>query len=280
MTHHAHRHDGGHTHRGEAGLADLLDLDAEVFAPHLDDLITWVDEHTTATPGTIADVGSGTGTGTLALARRFEAARIVAVDQSPAMLDRLRDAARARGLTDRVRTVEADLDDAWPPIGSVDLAWAAASLHHVEDPDRLLRDLHGALTPGGLLVVVEMDTLPRFLPHDIGFGRPGLEERYHEEVARDGWNAYPNWGSHLERAGFEVVQERGFAFEAHPAPPSANRYARDYLGRVRSALADRLDADDLAALDRLLRDEAPESVLNRADLTVRRARTAWAARRP
>ncbi|MFI6578620.1 class I SAM-dependent methyltransferase [Nocardiopsis sp. NPDC050513] len=272
--HHRHR-----THDHEAGTADLLDLDAEALGTYLDDLTAWADGHTDAAPGLVADVGAGTGTGTLALARRFPEARVVAVDRSPLMLDRLRDTARERGEGDRVRVVEADLDAAWPPVGTLDLAWASSSLHHVADPDRLLTDLYAALRPGGLLVVVEMDAPPRFLPEDLGIGRPGLEERCHEIGDLGRWNAHPNWGPHLERAGFAVAEERGFDIAVHPAPPSARRYARLYLRRVRSALAGRLDAGDLDTLDRLLADDGPHAITHRGDVAVRGSRTAWAAHR-
>jgi len=259
-------------------MADVLDLDAEVFGPYLDELTGWVAGHVPGDPRTIADAGAGTGVGTVALARRFEHARLVAIDRSPVVLDRLGAAALRQGLTDRLRVVAADLDAAWPPIGPVDLVWASSSLHHVEHPDRLLGDLRAALGPDGLVVVVEMDGLPRFLPDDVGVGRPGLEARCHEVAARAGWNAHPDWRPHLERAGFEVVGQRGFPVEVDPAPRAAARYARTLLGALRSAHGDRLAADDRDALDRLLADDAPESLSRRGDLAVRGSRTAWAAR--
>ncbi|MFK0290684.1 class I SAM-dependent methyltransferase [Streptomyces sp. NPDC090442] len=275
--HHDHQAD---RHDHEAGLADRLDLDAEVLGPLLDEVTDWVRGRTTATPRAIVDVGAGTGTGTAALARRFPEARLVAVDRSPVMLDRVAATARAQGLAERLRVIPADLDVAWPEIGAVDLAWLASSLHHAQDPDRLLRDLHGALRPGGLLVVVEMDGMPHFLPDDLGIGRPGLEARGKEAMARARWNAYPNWRPHLERAGFAEVTERTFTFDLHPAPPAAHRYAHGVLSTLRHGLADHLAADDLDTLDRLLAADAPESVLHRDDLIVRGSRIAWAARRP
>ena len=284
MTQHAHHHhghlDGGDAHHDESGLADMLDLDAQVLSSYLDEVIDWVRRHAPKAPRKVADVGAGTGTGSLALARRFKAAEIVAIDQSAVMLDRLRAAARGTGLDDRLRTVQADLDTAWPPVGAVDVAWAASSLHHVADPDRVLRDIHAALNPGGLLAVIEMDALPRFLPDDIGLGRPGLETRCHEAAAQAGWNSHPNWRPHLERAGFEIAAQRGFTIEASPAPPSTGRYAHGYLRRIRSALDGRLATDDLSTLDYLLADDNPDALLRRRDLTVRGRRTAWAARRP
>jgi ubiquinone/menaquinone biosynthesis C-methylase UbiE len=65
--------------------------------------------------------------------------------------------------------------------------WAASSLHEVADPDRVLSNVYAALHAGGLLVVVEMDDLPRFLPDDVGLGRPGLEARCHAALAQAGW---------------------------------------------------------------------------------------------
>jgi SAM-dependent methyltransferase len=282
MAHHTHQHHhgSGNSHHDETGLADLLDLDAKVLTSYLDEVTEWASLHTAVVPRTIVDVGAGTGTGSLALARRFKAAEVVAIDQSALMLDRLRAVAREQQLTDRLRVVQADLDSAWPGIGAVDLAWAASSLHHVSDPDRVLGDLYEALNPGGLLVVTEMDGLPYFLPDDIGLGRPGLESRCHEAAAQAHWNAHPNWRAHLEQAGFAVAEERTFTVEASPAPPSAGRYAYAYLSRVRAAVGDQLAADDLATLDHLLVGDHPDALVHRRDLAVRGSRTAWAARRP
>lgn len=296
MDNHSHHREHHHAHRDEPGLADTLDLDAEVLGAYLDEVIGWARRHLATAPRTVADMGAGTGVGTLALARTFETAGLVAIDNSDVMLDRLRtSASREKGLGEgrgasgegpgggreasgpggRLRLVRADLDDGWPEVGEVDLVWASSSLHHVADPARLLRGIHAALSPDGLLVVVEMDALPRFLPRDLGAGRPGLEERCHEAAASAGWNAYPDWRPHLEKAGFEVAGQRDFPAEVSPAPPAARRYARAVLARFRSSLGDRLAADDLAALDHLLAGDA----LNRLDLTVRSVRTAWAARR-
>jgi ubiquinone/menaquinone biosynthesis C-methylase UbiE len=281
---HSARHDhGSHDDHGahredDASMADLLDLDAEVVRPYLDELTAWAAAHATTTPHTVVDIGAGTGTGTLALARRFETAELIAVDRSPTMLGRLQAAAAGGGIADRLRTVQADLDAAWPALGgSADLAWASSSLHHVADPDRVLVGVHEALSPGGLLVVVEMDAMPRFLPEGV---YPGMEERCRRAATRNGWNAWPNWTGHLERAGFVVAEERTFAIDMHPAPPAANRLAQRIMGGMRDRLADQLSAEDLAALDHLLDPADEEFVLRRRDLVVRGARTAWAAHRP
>lgn len=262
-----------------AGLADLLDSEAEALGQHLDDMADWIERHAPRLVRTVVDLGSGTGTGTLRLARRFPTAEVIAVDKSPFLLQRVRTAATRQEVANRVRALQADLDTGWPATGTVDLVVAVSSLHEVADPGRVLRNIHAALDPGGVVVVVEMDDLPRFLPEDIGKGNPGLETRCHAALAHANWNSHPDWRPHLERAGFAVLEQRRFDIEVGPESPGTGRYAHTYLRHVRSALDGRLGADDLDALDHLLAEESPDAVDHRHDLILRGSRTAWAARR-
>ncbi|WP_338119989.1 methyltransferase [Streptomyces scopuliridis] len=177
------------------------------------------------------------------------------------------------------------LDAEWPALDTVDLVWASASLHHMADPDRALAQVSAALRPGGLLAVAEMDSFPRFLPDDLGLGRPGLEARCHAALGEEHAVRVPHlgsdWGARLTGAGFTIEAERVFAIElTPPLPASAARYAQVSLRRLRTGMASRLDADDLATLDTLLDGEGPDSLSRRDDLTVRHTRTIWAARRP
>ncbi len=167
MHHHSHHEEHPHTD----SPTDLLDLDAEVHRGYLESLVEWIADR--STPRVIVDVGAGTGTGTRVLAERFPEAELIAVDRSPQMLARVRDSAGQYGFQDRVDTVEADLDVGWPDVKSADLVWAALSLHHVRNPTVFLQQLHDSLNPGALLVVVEMESQPRFLPDDLGIGTPG-----------------------------------------------------------------------------------------------------------
>jgi SAM-dependent methyltransferase len=207
------------------------------------------------------------------------------VDQSGEMLTRVRARARARGFADRVRTVQADLDVTWPALEPVDLVWASNFLHELANPGRVLKDAFTAIRPGGLLVVAEMDAPPRFLPHDLGLGVPGLEERCHDALGHEQADPEPrlgaDWGPHLQHSGFAIMARRTFTINlTSPQPAATGRYAYVYLRRLRSPLNSRLTAGDLAALDTLLDSAGPGSVLNRSDLVVRGTRTAWIARRP
>ncbi|ARF72399.1 SAM-dependent methyltransferase [Kitasatospora albolonga] len=290
-----HTHTHVPDHHGEA---EILDLDAQVLGEHTAALIDRLPLH--APPRRIVDLGCGTGAGTFALLDRFPEAHVTAVDTSAAHLQRVREKACARGDEGRVRTVQADLDAAdWPDLGTPDLVWASASMHHMADPGRALRTVHGLLAPGGLLAVVELSGFPRFLPADAPEDRPGLEDRCHEVSARFHAEHVPHrgadWGPVLTGAGFTVEDEHVITVDTgrtdgaegvradrtEGARAEAVRaYALSSLRRLRRSVADGLAPEDLAALDRLLDTGGPGSLLRRDDLTVRTERTAWAARRP
>lgn len=267
------------THAAHSNV-EILDLDAEVLAEHTAAITAWLPVR--SAPRRIVDLGAGTGTGTFALLARFPDARAIAVDTSTEHLDRLRDKARAAGLTDRVRTIEADLDADWPDLGSPDLIWASAAMHHLADPDRALRQIRDALAPDGLFAVVELAGFPRFLPDDAPAERPGLEARCH--AARDHSRAGQlphlgaDWGAKLSAAGFTLAGERTITVHIkHSDVATVGHYAVTSLRRMRAALADALPVEDLAALDRLLDTDGPDSILRRDDLAVRTERTVWAA---
>ncbi|MEV7086841.1 class I SAM-dependent methyltransferase [Streptomyces sp. NPDC093085] len=289
MTHthprHAHVPASGPTPESAAlgDQAEILDLDAEVLAEHIAEIIGWLP--LASAPREIVDLGCGTGTGTFALLDHFPGARVVAVDSSAEHLHRLRAKARAQGAEGRVRTVEADLDAAdWPALGAPDLVWASASMHHMARPERALRTVHELLAPGALFAVVELAGFPRFLPADAPEDRPGLEERCHAASDRLHAEHVPHrgadWGPLLAAAGFAVEGERTVAVDIEGAgDATVGRYALGSLRRLRLGIDGVLPPEDLAALDRLLDTEGPQSILLRADLTVRTERTVWAARR-
>ncbi|MFF5454509.1 class I SAM-dependent methyltransferase [Streptomyces sp. NPDC012950] len=279
---HADSHSHSHSHDADS-QAEILDLDAEVLAEHTADLVSWLPVRTP--PREIVDLGCGTGAGTFALLDRFPEAHVTAVDSSAEHLQRLREKACARGVEERVRTVQADLDRAdWPDLGTPDLVWASASLHHMLHPDRALRQVHDLLAPGGLFTVVELAGFPRFLPEDAPEDRPGLEERCHVAGERFHAEHVPHrgadWGPMLTAAGFALDGERTITVNVEASGDDRiGAYALGGLRRIRRGVADVLPPEDLAALDRLLDTDGPHSILRRDDLGVRTERTVWAARR-
>jgi SAM-dependent methyltransferase len=290
--HHHHHHHGGdggpESTEREARLAEMLDLDAEVLHELHAQVADWLTERAADLPvRRFLDLGSGTGAGTFALLRRFPGAEAVAVDGSPRMVEHLLARAEALGVgtADRVHTVEADLDGAWPDFGEVDLAWSATAMHHMADPARAMREVFAALRPGGLFALVEIDSQPTFLPEELGIGRPGLEARCRALQNAQRAVELPflgaDWAPLLSAAGFEVADARRFDGElTPPRSRTAGRYAQLVLGNLRERLAETADADDLAVLDQLTADDGPHSVLRRDDLIVRAERQVWLGRRP
>jgi SAM-dependent methyltransferase len=256
-------------------LIEVLDLDAEVLREYFRDVVGWVRREAADRPH-VVDLGAGSGTGSLALARELPGSTVTAVDVSAEMLGHLRSRADAAGLGERIRTVEADLDQPWPDLGPADVIWAASSMHHMADPARALASAFDALRPGGLLVIAELDSFPRFL---AGTPDEDVELRGHAESAkrRDeaGMHMHENWGDRMGHAGFTSVTERHFDIDLRPPlPTSATRYAQVSLSRMRHMLEERLSPADLAALDRIV-----AGLGGRGDLSVRTVRTVWLARR-
>jgi len=256
-------------------LPELLDLDADVLHDFHREVITWVGSLMPDRPR-IVDLGAGTGTGTFALARHLSDAQVTAVDVAEPMLEHVRHKAAALGLTDRVRTVQADLDQSWPPLEPADLVWASASLHHFADTDRALAQMYNALRPGGVLAVTEIDSFPRFLSDSAD---APLEERCHailaEMRAEAGMHFHDDWGARLAKAGFAIEAERRFDIALRPPlPAKAGRYAQVSLQHMRHGLEGRASADDLATLEALAAEAG-----DRQDLTIRTARTVVLGRR-
>ncbi|MFH9470218.1 GNAT family N-acetyltransferase [Streptomyces clavifer] len=104
----------------------------------------------------VLDLGCGPGRASLLLAAEA-GAEVTAVDLHQPFLDELREAAEARGLGDRIRTVRADMGDLTGPSfadGSFDLVWAEGSAYCIGF-DTALRDWQRLLAPGGSMVVTE-----------------------------------------------------------------------------------------------------------------------------
>jgi len=274
-------HQPGPDHDAD-GQAEILDLDAEVLAEHIASISAWLP--VTASPRHIVDLGCGTGAGTFALLKRFPEAEVTAVDTSASHLHRLLEKSKAERLANRVHTVRADLDAAWPDLGTPELVWASASMHHMADPDRTLRQVHDTLAPGGLFAVVELAGFPRFLREDAPEGCPGLEERCHAALDQHHAEHMPHrgadWGPRLTAAGFTIEGERTITVNIGPPHTEAvGCYALSSLRRMRGSVDQVLTAEDLTALDQLLDTDSPHSILRHDDLTVRTKRTVWAARR-
>lgn len=240
-SHDAHDAHQRHAHHDAAALAETLALDAALAGSYLDDAVRMIAAEYDRAPQTIVDLGAGTGAGTLALARAFPEAEVIAVDASPTMLEHVTRGAHDERLASRVRTVECDLNEKWPDaVAGADLVWASSSLHELRHPERVLRDAYAALRPSGLIAVLEMDVLPSFLPANYPSERPGLEERLRAALASLGWNPHHDWEPVLGEVGFDLRERARLTSEASGA--NVVTYARSWLSKVAFALIGRPDA--------------------------------------
>ncbi|MFB6219013.1 MAG: class I SAM-dependent methyltransferase [Halobacteriaceae archaeon] len=166
-------------HTFDAGMADRLE-DAATRYRYLseEELLAAV-----GTPGTLLEVGSGTGFYTDSLAAR--AGRVVAADVQPAMHARYRE----NGVPDNVALVLADAGGLPLRTGSVDAAVTTMTHHEIGPPGAA--ELARVVRPGGRIVVADWSAAG---PGEAG---PPVAERF-DAAAVSG---------HLRDAGLAV--ERG-----------------------------------------------------------------------
>lgn len=287
MTDHAHAHAHSHTHPDWEALAAEIEAEGETLLPYVTQALDVIAGGVPA-PGTVLDVGSGPGVFSTALAARFPQARVIAVDGAPALLDRARDRATAAG--NPIETLRTDLPAGFADLPAADLVWTAQTMHHVGDQGAAVAALASRLNPGGVLAVAEGGLPSRFLPRDIGLGRPGLAERLDAlqavgfgemRAALDGTvDAPEDWPALLRAAGLRDVRARTFLVD-RPAPldDGARRGVARMLGRY-LRMADRLDPDDADVLRRLTDPEDPQNVRRRPDAFVLAARTVYIGTAP
>ncbi|MCZ0992715.1 class I SAM-dependent methyltransferase [Streptomyces noursei] len=223
------------------------------------------------------------------LARAFPDAEVCAVDATEALLARARARADRLGLADRIHTHHAEVPHGLDSLGGADLIWSSKALHHVGDQRGAVAALAGHLRPGGLLAVCEGGLAPRFLPRDIGVGRPGLQARL--DAAAEDWFAgmraalpeatdtLEDWPAFLANAGLRTPRTRSFLLDL-PAPlaDDVRRYIQANLSRAVEEYGDQLDPGDLSTLTRLVDPHDPAGITRRPDAFLLSVQTVHTAR--
>lgn len=153
----------------------------------------------------IGDLGCGSGALSEVLAPF--ARRVIAVDDSAAMLDeaRTRLARFSNVELHRAALESLPLEDA-----SLDAATLVLVLHHLPDPGKAVREVARVLRPGGRLLIVDM------LPHDR------QEFRLQMGHVWMGFSAEQT-GQTLERSGF--IEQRFIELPADPAAKGPTLFA-------------------------------------------------------
>lgn len=283
---HQHRHD--HTDIDWADMAVHLETQAELFAPLYERAMQWLTDKQTE-PGLVVDAGSGPGVLSGMLAEAFPGARVVAADGSAELLERARARADRLGHGDRFDTIVGELPGSLDGLEyPADLIWASRSVHHLSDQRAALAAFAARLGPGGTLAVMEGGLPARFLPRDLGFGRPGLESRIdaveqlrfarmRDELPGSVGEA-EDWPAMMTAAGLRPSGTRTFLLDLPaPVPDRGRAHAVTTFTRARDMFADDLDATDRATLDRLLDPDDKASLHHRPDIYVLAAHTVHTA---
>ncbi|MFJ9931214.1 Methyltransferase domain-containing protein [Streptomyces misionensis] len=291
---HGHGHGHGHGNGTDIDwneMAPLLEAQAELFGPLYEQALGWLAGEV-PDPGLIVDAGSGPGVLSCLFARTFPGARVVAVDGTAPLLDRARARAAREGFGDRFDTLTGELPEVLEKLEQpAGLLWASRSLHHLGDQRAALTAFARRLAPGGTLALLEGGLPSRFLPRDIGIGRPGLGARL--DALEEEWFArmraelpgsvaeIEDWPALLTAAGLRHTGTRSFLLDLPaPATDRARAYVAASLGRLREGFADALTTEDRDTLDRLLDPADPASVHQRPDVFVLSAHTVYTAVRP
>jgi 2-polyprenyl-3-methyl-5-hydroxy-6-metoxy-1,4-benzoquinol methylase len=154
--------------------------------------------------GRILDVGCGFGLFAAYFGQTHPGRRIVGLDPDARRIGLARRVAERLGLRDHTFAV-GDVRDA-PVEGPFDAAYVLDVMHHLprDDQRRVLVRLRSLLSPGGMLIVKDITTEPRFgllfteaLDRVmVGYSEP-LAYRHHRE-----------WGEMLTSVGFKVRMVR------------------------------------------------------------------------
>lgn len=186
----------------------------------------------------IADMGCGTGTQTLALARHTSG-NIHALDLLPAMIDGLNERIAKNGLRKRVTTYVGSMDN--PPFQGrkFDLIWAEGSIYNIgfENGFRQWREL---LLPGGYIAVTETCWLTHRRPEDTGY----IDANFPEIDTISG--------------KLRVIEEAGYEPVAHFILPSecwTDEYFEPAEARLEEFLRERGDDPRVVEFARYMRDE-------------------------
>jgi ArsR family transcriptional regulator len=141
-------------------------------------------------PLTVADLGAGEGTLSQLLAKK--ARKVIAIDNSPKMVEFGSELAKKHGFQNLEYRL-GDIED--PPIArnSIDLAILSQALHHAIHPERAIRSASGILKRGGRLVILDL------LSHRFEKAR---------ELYADHWLGFSEVELHqlLEKNGFREIE--------------------------------------------------------------------------
>ena len=180
----------------------------------------------------IADIGCGTGSSTILLAKNLDA-EIIAVDLLPEFLDELQSRANDHGVADRISTLNCSMDGLPFEEKQFDVLWSEGAVYNMGF-EAGISAWARFLKPGGKLVVSEITWLTATRPEEI-------QSHWERE--------YPEIDVASVKIG--VLERHGFSPEAYFVLPShcwLENYYRPLQSRFVAFLARHGQSDQAIAI--------------------------------
>jgi predicted methyltransferase len=135
----------------------------------------------------VADIGAGGGYFSFYLGERVGAGgKVYAQDIDGAELGKVRKLARKHGYP-QIETIKGDRDDPRLPPASLDVALILNAYHEMREYDAMLRGVHRALKPGGLLAIIDKEAKAGD-SRSAYYTRHAIPQEYvREDAARNGF---------------------------------------------------------------------------------------------
>jgi ubiquinone/menaquinone biosynthesis C-methylase UbiE len=104
------------------------------------------------------EIGPGPGVLTVAVARENPDVWITGVEMSPDMVSVAREVVERAGLANRIRFLVGDAGDSsvFGSLGQFDLIYSTFSLHHWQNPQKVIQNLLSVLADGGVLYIHDL----------------------------------------------------------------------------------------------------------------------------
>jgi len=108
--------------------------------------------------GRYLEVGAGPGVVAATIAQHDPDVQITGLELSPDMVSVAREYVGSRGLEDRIRFMVGDAEDGdlISTLGKFDLIYGTYTLHHWQNPRKVIRNLTRALADGGALYLYDL----------------------------------------------------------------------------------------------------------------------------
>ncbi|CAN5407450.1 hypothetical protein BH09GEM1_BH09GEM1_45300 [soil metagenome] len=222
----------------------------------------------------VLDLACGDGFYTRRIAERLGSGGfITGVDINPTYLSRAKVAA-PRGGGAKVDFVEASFDRLPFRDGMFDLVWCAQSLYTLPDPVVAIGHMARVLRPGGLVAVLENDSLHQvFLPWPVRLELPlrAAELRSFQEGSRNSSKYYigRRLPAVLAAAGLDPLRMTTHAFDRQaPLGVAEQALLQYYLEDVTQRVETYLEAALLDELRQLVSPGSPQRLLGQPHLTM------------